>query len=97
MAGEIETAAAIVSSALTRGGATEPYRHRGNDRSPRPPWKESAETLWVTSKRHGKALWYQGVEGQRACGQASADMHSPGVGDGPPQLNQQSRSWPCLL
>jgi hypothetical protein len=35
MAGEIGTAAAIVSSALTRGGATAPYRHRGNDCSPR--------------------------------------------------------------
>jgi hypothetical protein len=93
MAGEIETAAAIVSSALTRGGATELYRHRGNDRSPRPPWKESAGTLWVKSKQHGKALCYQRFESQRACGHASGDTHSHRVGDGPPRLNQQSLPW----
>src|SRR5262245_33289311 len=91
MVGEIETAAALASSALTCSGATETYRHRGSSRGLCPPWKESVITLLVKSKTRRNALLYKTFEGQRECGHALGDTHSHGVGDGPPRLNQQSR------
>src|SRR5882724_7374037 len=52
--------------------------------------------LLVKSKMRGKAVLHTTFEGHRDRVPSSGDIHSYGLGDGPPRLNQQTLSWPAL-
>src|SRR4029077_19657520 len=52
--------------------------------------------LLVKSKTRGKAVLHTTFEGHRDRVPSSGDMHSYGLGDGPPRLNQQRLTWPAL-
>jgi hypothetical protein len=49
-------------------------------------------TLLVNSKKRGTAVSYTTFEGQRDRVHSSGETYSHGVGDRPPQLNQQSHN-----